>query len=83
MVCYETSRNLATLCCGRATHLNCLAKWLQMQPGNSHSCPTCRFELPKLELSSKRRQSRAVVCSDGEGDDFVVVFLRRGLLLFG
>ena len=68
MMCYETSCNIATLCCGRATHLNCLAKWLQMQPGNSHSCPTCRFELPKLELPSKRRQSRAVVSSDEEGD---------------
>ena len=28
VICLEDGPNIATLCCGKAVHLNCLAEWL-------------------------------------------------------
>ena len=32
MICHEQGPNIATLCCGAAVHLNCMAKWLADAP---------------------------------------------------
>lgn len=44
MICFDDDPNIATLCCGKAAHLNCIAKWL----GERSSCPQCRASLPAL-----------------------------------
>jgi fido (protein-threonine AMPylation protein) len=44
LICFDNSPNVATLCCGKAVHLNCLAEWLFTK----NSCPNCRGELPAL-----------------------------------
>jgi hypothetical protein len=44
IICFDDKPNIATLCCGKAVHLNCIAEWLS---ANS-SCPQCRGELPSL-----------------------------------
>lgn len=44
LICFDERPNVATLCCGKAVHLNCIAQWLSSR----NSCPTCRTELPSL-----------------------------------
>ena len=44
LICFEEKPNIATLCCGKAVHLNCIAEWL----GGNNSCPACRTEMPKI-----------------------------------
>ena len=44
LICFENNPNIATLCCGKAVHLNCMAEWLSQ----NNSCPQCRNELPLL-----------------------------------
>ena len=44
LICFDEHPNIATLCCGRAVHLNCLAQWL----GDNTSCPNCRGTMPAL-----------------------------------
>lgn len=44
IICFDDKPNIATLCCGKAVHLNCIAEWLS---ANS-SCPQCRGDLPSL-----------------------------------
>lgn len=44
MICFDDNPNIATLCCGKAIHLNCMAEWLSQR----NSCPQCRGELPYL-----------------------------------
>jgi len=44
MICLEEHPNIATLCCGSAVHLNCMAKWLS--EAAEPSCITCRRALP-------------------------------------
>lgn len=44
LICFDDNPNIATLCCGKAVHLNCIATWL----GERNSCPQCRAELPTL-----------------------------------
>jgi len=43
LICLGDAPNIATLCCGAASHLNCLASWLT---SGSHSCVQCRSALP-------------------------------------
>jgi fido (protein-threonine AMPylation protein) len=50
IICFEDGPNIATLCCGKAVHLNCVAEWL----ASNTSCPTCRATMPTL---SPRLQS--------------------------
>ena len=49
MICLEDAvanpPNIATLCCGSAVHLNCLAEWLSAAA--EPSCVQCRAALPK------------------------------------
>jgi len=44
LICFDERPNVATLCCGKAVHLNCIAQWLSSR----NSCPQCRTELPSL-----------------------------------
>ena len=44
LICFDDNPNVATLCCGKAVHLNCIAQWLSSR----NSCPQCRTELPSL-----------------------------------
>ena len=46
-ICLEDKPNIATLCCGKAVHFNCMAKWLRQNA----SCPQCREKLPNLDAS--------------------------------
>lgn len=43
-ICFDGQCNIATLCCGKAVHLNCMAEWLS----SGNGCPQCRAELPSL-----------------------------------
>ena len=45
MICHEERPNIATLCCGAAVHLNCMAKWLADAP--QPACISCRESLPR------------------------------------
>lgn len=44
LICMDENPNIATLCCGKAVHINCMAKWLS----NRLECPHCRYNLPSL-----------------------------------
>ena len=57
LICFESNPNIATLCCGKAVHLNCMAQWLS---ANS-SCPQCRGPLPKIP---ERMRPRAPAAPD-------------------
>lgn len=55
LICFEFSPNIATLCCGKAVHLNCMAQWLS---ANS-SCPQCRGPLPSIPEGMRPRAPAA------------------------
>jgi len=44
VICLDEKPNIATLCCGQAVHLNCIAEWL----ANQTTCVSCRAPLPQL-----------------------------------
>lgn len=44
LICLDGQPNIATLCCGKAVHLNCMAEWL----ASRNSCPNCRANLPSI-----------------------------------
>jgi fido (protein-threonine AMPylation protein) len=44
IICLDARPNIATLCCGQAVHLNCIAKWL----ANGTTCVGCRSPLPRM-----------------------------------
>jgi fido (protein-threonine AMPylation protein) len=44
IICLEDRPNIATLCCGQAVHLNCLAEWLSTR----NTCVMCRNALPRM-----------------------------------
>jgi len=44
LICFDDNPNIATLCCGKAVHINCIAEWLSC----NGSCPNCRASLPTL-----------------------------------
>ena len=62
IICFSEKPNIATLCCGKAVHLNCIAEWL----GSNESCPFCRSTIPKLETTRTKRPARA---EDDDGND--------------
>jgi hypothetical protein len=61
IICLDDKPNIATLCCGQAVHLNCIAEWLS----NQQSCVSCRSPLPRL-IS---RQPTTINSRGGEGED--------------
>jgi len=44
IICLSEGPNIATLCCGQAVHLNCIAEWLV----NHTTCMSCRAPMPQL-----------------------------------
>ena len=60
IICFDEKPNIATLCCGKAVHLNCIAEWLSAHK----SCPQCRCYLPSLP-----RNCRKCVKEASGGDD--------------
>ena len=52
IICFENQPNIATLCCGKPIHLNCLAEWLKTKS----SCPQCRSDIPLLSVGQERCQ---------------------------
>lgn len=44
VICLDDNPNIATLCCGHAVHLNCMAEWLS----NNSTCVSCRAPLPQM-----------------------------------
>lgn len=48
IICLEDRLNIATVCCGQAIHLNCLAEWLS----SGTTCVNCRAELPRVNQST-------------------------------
>ena len=55
IICFDEKPNIATLCCGKAVHLNCIAEWL----GSNESCPFCRSTIPRLETTRTQRPARS------------------------
>ena len=52
MICHEEGPNIATLCCGAAVHLNCMAKWLADAPQ-----PSCIRSYLRTQLRMCARPS--------------------------
>jgi len=50
VICLEDNPNIATLCCGQAVHVNCIAEWL----ANGTTCVSCRAPLPRLNVGQVR-----------------------------
>ena len=53
VICFDDNPNIATLCCGQAVHLNCLADWLSQH----QTCVVCRGYLPRYDLSANAIRS--------------------------
>lgn len=66
LICLDENPNVATLCCGKAVHLNCIAQWLSSRS----SCPTCRAELPSLP---PRVAAPAPTAQEAQNDDTTTV----------
>jgi fido (protein-threonine AMPylation protein) len=62
LICFDERPNIATLCCGKAMHLNCIAEWL----GNNGNCPVCRSELPSISGRVVRAVSSGAAAGGGE-----------------
>ena len=61
IICFDEKPNIATLCCGKAVHLNCIAEWLS----NNNTCPVCRGEIPSIN----RRVLHATTNNDNQNTD--------------
>ncbi|KAG7364173.1 filamentation induced by cAMP protein fic [Nitzschia inconspicua] len=57
IICFDDRPNIATLCCGKATHLNCIAEWLS----GKNTCPICRSEMPSISGRVVRAARRSEV----------------------
>jgi hypothetical protein len=53
----DSAANIATLCCGAAVHLNCMARWIS--EADSPSCVMCRAEMPAPEPLSAEAAAAA------------------------
>lgn len=49
IICFESKPNIATLCCGKPIHFNCLAEWLK----SNSSCPQCRSNMPSFSVDKR------------------------------
>ncbi|KAL3925010.1 MAG: hypothetical protein SGILL_000685 [Bacillariaceae sp.] len=64
IICLEHDPNIATLCCGKPVHFNCLGNWLIQNP----TCPQCRSDLPNLNTTSSASFEGQMTHNNG-GDD--------------
>ena len=55
LICFDDNPNIATLCCGKAVHLNCVAQWIS----SNTSCPNCREQFPALSPRVRARQQES------------------------
>jgi len=62
IICLENNPNIATLCCGQAVHLNCMAEWLANSGATASSCVNCRSPLPRMN-----RPAAAAATAGGGG----------------
>jgi len=75
LICMDDDPNIATLCCGKAVHINCMATWLS----NRLECPHCRNVLPSLpqrepappDQNSDQNSTSQSIASDGDTFDSV------------
>jgi fido (protein-threonine AMPylation protein) len=71
MICLEDAAenppNIATLCCGSAVHLNCLAEWLSS--ADEPSCVQCRAALPKPKPRPAPPAAAAAAAPGADSDD--------------
>ena len=65
IICLDENPNIATLCCGKAVHLNCIAEWLS----GKNSCPCCRSEMPSISGRVVRAARGENIGASGEGGD--------------
>jgi hypothetical protein len=65
LICFDDAPNVATLCCGKAVHFNCLAEWLLAKS----SCPNCRGDLPALPQRILRSSTDEDDNDDDDEDD--------------
>ena len=72
LICFDEKPNIATLCCGKAVHMNCMAQWLS----SKNSCPQCRAELPELPQS---QQHAALDISEAENARQAILSLQEHL----
>ena len=65
-ICFSEKPNIATLCCGKAVHLNCIAEWL----GSNTSCPQCRATIPRLQTTTAPAPSNQADTESVDGSTF-------------
>lgn len=66
IICFSEKPNIATLCCGKAVHLNCIAEWL----GSNTSCPQCRATIPRLQTTTAPAPSNQADTESVDGSTF-------------
>ena len=66
LICFGDHPNIATLCCGKAVHLNCVAQWLS----SNATCPNCRERFPDLPPRLQAPSSSSRDEDDDDDDDF-------------
>lgn len=64
IICFDEKPNIATLCCGKAVHVNCIAEWLS----GRNSCPVCRSELPGISGRVVRAASRDFLAEEEDNN---------------
>lgn len=66
LICFDDNPNIATLCCGKAVHLNCVAQWIS----SNTSCPNCRGVFPALSprVRAPQEQSDDETTEDDDED---------------
>jgi Fic family protein len=66
IICLDEKPNIATLCCGQAVHLNCVAEWL----ASASNCVGCRAPLPPMRFQRPQAlQEQAETENDDDDDD--------------
>ena len=69
VICLEDHPNILTICCGHATHLNCLAEWL----ATADNCVACRKPLPGLKLTGSSSDQADETDDDDDDEDGVPI----------
>jgi fido (protein-threonine AMPylation protein) len=67
IICLDEKPNIATLCCGKAVHLNCIAEWLS----GRNSCPVCRSRLPTISGRVVRAAGRERMANEDSNEGHI------------
>ena len=65
LICFDDNPNIATLCCGKAVHLNCVAQWIS----SNNTCPNCREQFPALSPRVRAPQENSEDETTEDDDD--------------